>query len=362
MRIIQLIDTLDPGGAERMAVNLANTFEKKRIHNLLIVSRKVGSLGALIANQQQVKTLHKTKTTDLKAFRKLLQTIDQFAPDVFHAHGTSIYWGVVAKIFRPKIKLIWHDHLGISPEVIQSNPRKELKWMTSWIDFVIAANEDTKFYWESIKLKSADKIAYLANFPQLVEREKQKTDCYTFLLLANYRSEKGQLHVAKAAQLLKSRGHLFKVRMVGMTVDQGWKLKVAEYIDSNNLENEVKLEGPIADVAEVLFAADAGIIASDREGLPVAILEYGLASLPVISSRVGQCLEVLEDGKLGLLTSAGSVEELAVAMEKLLSNPEFGKNLGSIYRDSVRKRFGSEQFMEKYDQIIHSLLNPDLDD
>ena len=102
MRVLQLIDTLHPGGAERMAVNLANTFSELEIPHRLVVSRKHGDLGKLVHFQEGLTILEKKKTLDWKAFNKLLKIIDEFKPAVVHAHGTSVYWGVGVKFFSPQ--------------------------------------------------------------------------------------------------------------------------------------------------------------------------------------------------------------------------------------------------------------------
>lgn len=126
LKVLQLIDTLDTGGAERMAVNMANAFNDRKISNLLVVSRNNGTLDKLVEDQASIRLLGKRNTFDFRAFKKLIGILDEFKPDILHAHGTSVYWGVGVKLVRPWVHLLWHDHLGISEEVIQNNPRKEL--------------------------------------------------------------------------------------------------------------------------------------------------------------------------------------------------------------------------------------------
>src|SRR5688572_14264796 len=98
-----------------MAVNLANTFSAQGIAHLLLVSRKLGALKDQVSDPSVVSLLGKKKTIDLEAFRKLLAVLDRFGVDILHVHGPSVYWGVAVKWYRPGIRLIWHDHLGISP-------------------------------------------------------------------------------------------------------------------------------------------------------------------------------------------------------------------------------------------------------
>ncbi|TDQ19618.1 glycosyltransferase involved in cell wall biosynthesis [Algoriphagus boseongensis] len=352
-KIVQLIDTLDPGGAERMAINMANEFTKRGFHHSLIVSRHFGSLKDQISDLSLLKILGKKNTFDIKAFRALLRELNRFEAEILHAHGTSIYWGVMAKWFRPSLRLIWHDHLGISKDVIEHNPRNEIKWLSRWIDFVITANESTKEYWLSKGYWKEERVTYLQNFPSLKLMPRKKNPVFTFVHLANFRSEKGQAVLVQAVKKLKSKGLDFKVRMVGKEVDPEWKRGIKDSIREFELENQISLEGEINDVSKLLSEVDAGLVVSEREGLPVALLEYGLAGLPVISSQVGQCPEVLERGKYGFLFPPGDIDSLVDLMEKMILNPLVLENLSQKFRIHVEGNYGPTQFFGGYEKIIN---------
>ena len=340
-----------------MAVNLANLFTENGIENEIVVSRNHGDLGKLIRNQNSLFLLGKKKSTDWRAFRKLIKLVDGFKPDVLHAHGTSVYWGIVLKVLRPSIKMIWHDHLGISPGVVKNNPRNELKWMASKIDFIITANESTRGFWIDLRLKTENLIQYLPNFPYLVTEQREKPEIFTFLHLANYRTEKGQKNIVEAVKLLNDKNYIFKVRMIGLVVDSIWKKEVEEKIKLNSLTHLISVEGPVSNVAEVLSEVHAGLVASDREGLPVSLLEYGLAALPVVSTKVGQCSEVLGNGNLGILVEVGDAKAFAEGMENLLHDSRKGNSLGKSFQEHVKNNYGSSQFMRGYCEILYLLTN-----
>lgn len=356
LRIIQLIDTLDTGGAERMALNMANAFAAQNIPNLLIVSRRKGSLHSLLHQEDTLRILGKNSTLDIKAFKKLLAEVDEFQPDLIHAHGTSVYWGIGVKLLRPAIKLIWHDHLGISEEVIQNNPRKELLWIGKRLDFIFTADESTQTYWQQKKLLAKDRIAYLPNFPSLSPSVKKQTEKFTFLHLANYRSEKGQLNLIHAAKILRDQGLDFVVRMVGKEVDSSWKNEVLKLRADFGLEDRVLVEDTVHDVSGLLAEVNAGLVASDREGLPVSLLEYGLADLPVISTKVGQCSEVLGNGQFGRVVLAGRPDLLAEQMAEFILSPADAVALGESFGKHVSESYGEAQFRKTYFSVVDRIL------
>ncbi|MCS5488984.1 glycosyltransferase family 4 protein [Algoriphagus limi] len=352
MKILQLVDTLYPGGAERMAVNLANYLKEKEVNNLLVVSRSSGKLADFVKNPDQVKLLHKRSTLDLKAFLKLFRLVNQFQPNVIHAHGTSIYWAVAIRFFKPSLRLIWHDHLGISQEVITNNPRHELKVLSPWIDFIITANANTESYWIQSKIKKSSQIRYIGNFPLLDAVSSTFVEPFTFLHLANFRSEKGQKYLIEAAKVLESRGLDFKVRLVGQAVDPSWKNECMELVSNQGLSNLVSVEDANPDVSKLMGQVHAGLVVSDREGLPVALLEYGLAGLPVISSKVGQCEDVLGNGKYGELIDPGNILQLTNAMEYLINHPMEGKRKGESFQQHVYETYGPKHFFKAYSEIL----------
>ena len=355
IKIIQLIDSLEPGGAERMTVNLANEFSKIGIQHKLVVSRREGGLADLLQDKGVLQVLRKKNTLDLKAFILLKRIVKKFNPDIIHAHGTSIYWAWALKKIFPKVVLIWHDHLGISQDVIEKNPRKEMRWLIKSVDLIITANQDTQKYWQNIGVLEDRKIAYLSNFPAIALRRPKLPANFTFLHLANFRAEKGHISLVKAVQILKDEGFQFKVRMVGKEVDASWKSDVSALIKKMHLEDTISLEAEVGDVGAVLSKVHAGMVVSDREGLPVALLEYGLAGLPVVSTRVGQCPEVLGFGDFGVLVETGDPSNIAEGMKILLKDTPYAEDLGKRLKSHIGKNYGSEGFMNNYFQLISIL-------
>lgn len=357
LKILQIIDALDPGGAERMAVNLSNEFFERGIESQLVASRRGGVLSDLVLNRTSLKILGKRNTFDISAFFKLQQIVRKFRPQVIHAHGTSLFWGWALKKINSNLILIWHDHLGISQEVIKKNPRREIRWLGKSVNFVITANQPTQEYWQEQEIWPKERVVYLPNFPSLSIKTPNFPDKFTFVHLANYRSEKGQKHVLHAAKLLKDQKIEFKIRMVGKAVDLSWKEEVNQLWEELELQSHVSLESEVGDVGQLLAEVNAGLVASDREGLPVALLEYGLAGLPVISSGVGQCEEVLGYGLYGHVVAPGDHKGLALAMKKLVENKNESVKMGQNFRSHVNEHFGASGFVHSYLSLISNKIN-----
>ncbi|WP_366872471.1 glycosyltransferase family 4 protein [uncultured Roseobacter sp.] len=93
------------------------------------------------------------------------------------------------------------------------------------------------------------------------------------------------------------------------------------------------------EVADRLARADAFVLPSFAEGLPVVLMEALAAGKPAIAPRVAGVAELIEDGRTGYLFHAGDVAGLRRALEHLASDPEGGAALGAAGRDVVRAEF-----------------------
>lgn len=70
---------------------------------------------------------------------------------------------------------------------------------------------------------------------------------------------------------------------------------------------------------------------------PLKVYEYMAAGLPVVTSRIGQLSEVIEDGENGLLYPPGNAVALAEALEKLWRSPSLRARMGAAGRETVLK-------------------------
>ena len=106
--------------------------------------------------------------------------------------------------------------------------------------------------------------------------------------------------------------------------------------------------GARTDVAELLGAADIFLLTSDREGLPVAMLEAMAAALPVVVPAVGGIGEVIDE-HVGTLVhvddDADAARAFAAALSPLLSDRGRRRRLGESGRERVRRSFGIERMV-----------------
>ncbi len=113
----------------------------------------------------------------------------------------------------------------------------------------------------------------------------------------------------------------------------------------------IRLLGERNDVGRLLQIADALVLPSFREGLSNAILEAMAAGTPVVASRVGGNVELLQDGKTGLLYSSDDHEALARSLSVLMDNPARRRELSSAARRQAQTNFTQAQMVRQMEEI-----------
>lgn len=120
--------------------------------------------------------------------------------------------------------------------------------------------------------------------------------------------------------------------------------------------DRVHLLGLRNDVDDLLASADAFVLPSLSEGLPLALLEAMFAGLPIVATRVGEVPMALADGGAGLLVEPGRPDELAGAIERLLSDAELARTLGERARIRARAEFDITTMAERYEALYAPVL------
>lgn len=117
------------------------------------------------------------------------------------------------------------------------------------------------------------------------------------------------------------------------------------------IAKQVSFLGSRDDIADILHAADIGVLASHEEGLPNAILEYMAAGLPVVATAVGGVPELVIPHETGLLVPARDVVRLTDALGRLIADQGLRSRFGAAGQERVRKTFAIERTLEQYAQV-----------
>ena len=110
---------------------------------------------------------------------------------------------------------------------------------------------------------------------------------------------------------------------------------------------------------EFLVDIDLMVLTSVSEGLPFVILESFAAGIPVVSSDVGACRELIDGkttenpalGHAGLITSIAQPEETARALIKLLQNSGLRKEMGKAGLERAKIHYDQDSVVRRYEEL-----------
>jgi glycosyltransferase involved in cell wall biosynthesis len=157
---------------------------------------------------------------------------------------------------------------------------------------------------------------------------------------------------AALARLVKS-GLDFTLAVAGEGSRRSW---LESQSLSLGLAPRVQFLGQLEDVGGLLAAADAVLLPSRWEGLPLVLLEAMARGRPIVASAVGGVCDAIEDGVHGTLVPPGDESALAEALEQLHRKADRGWRLGRAAAMRVRERFTWHAVVEGYEAVYDEVL------
>lgn len=339
MKVLQLIDSLHAGGAERVAVNFANALVLKTDGSFICATREEGVLKNSINKSVSYLFLNKKYTLDIRAIKRLHNYVRINDIDIIHAHSSSFFLATLVKFLNKKLKIVWHDHYGNS-EFLEDRKSAVLRFCSKYFSQVFCVNEDLVSWGKNYL--SNNNIKYLPNYAVL-DNSIPETELYglndkRIVCLANFRPQKDHFTLIEAFNSILVNFPEWSLHCVGKDFNDEYSLKIKEKIHKLGLSKNVYLYNSKSDISNILKQCQIGVLSSKSEGLPLALLEYGLANLAVISTNVGDCKKVIQNNVNGILVEKNNFKTFGESLELLISTPEirnkFSENLNSFVKES----------------------------
>ncbi|WP_329805012.1 glycosyltransferase [Flavobacterium facile] len=352
MRIVQLIDSLEAGGAERMAVNFANALTGKVAFSGIVATRKEGVLKQEINHIETYAFLGRKSKFDLKAIGLMSVYIKKNQIEIVHAHGSSYFFGVLVKLFNPNIKLIWHDHYGNRAE--DDKQKMVLKICSFFFSKILTVNEALRTW--SLQHLNCKEVFFVPNFSDLKTSE-EKTNLKgenhkRIVCLANLKNPKN--HVTLLTAFISSEIYKdnWTLHLIGKDFDDAYSDVLKAMIKKNGLENSIFIYDACQDVKFILSQATIGVLSSTYEGFPVTLLEYAQAKLTVVSTTAGYCQRLITHDFNGLLFDPLDSSSLSKHLTYLINNPEICAKFAIQFQKEIESKYSKEAIINKYLNLI----------
>jgi glycosyltransferase involved in cell wall biosynthesis len=355
-----MIDTLTPGGAERMAVNLANLLPPTRYRSYLCSTRAEGSLAELVETRVGRLRLARRRTLELGPLRLLLQFITSQRIQILHAHSNALLLAALASCFPPYPRVVWHVHFGQYAD--QQPAARRFRLLCRRVSGVLTVTRPLA-EWASQEFGlPGERVRYLPNFvapsPRAgVPRTLPGCPGKRLVCLANLRAEKDHLTLVRALAEVVQHEPEAHLLIAGAFSQPDYHARLVQEISRLNLTAAVTLLGEERESPSLLHACDIGVLSSRTEGLPLSLLEYGAAGLPAVATSVGEYCLALAHGQAGLLVAPANPAQLAAALLQLLRSPEQRLALGQRLQQRVTAQYSAQAALDGLSQMYETVLS-----
>ena len=179
---------------------------------------------------------------------------------------------------------------------------------------------------------------------------RQNPEIFEVLCVGRLVPAKGQHILLSAIKLLVSEGRAVRLRLVGDGPD---RKELEQRLAKEGLRDSVVLVGAMNQdrILEFLQTADAVVLASFAEGIPVALMEAMAMEIPCISTSVAGIPELISSGITGLLVAPSDDGQLAAAIKRLMDDPHLRQRLGASARAFVVENFNLRKNVQKLAEI-----------
>jgi len=295
------------------------------------------------------------------AFRELYRVIRHEQPDIIHVNSSKA-GGLGALAARSAswrrkrpIRIIFTAH-GFAHREPRPLVAKALIWFASWVTILlshdtIAVSACDRQHAPALFLRRRIHLIRngIAPFPLIprVEARRALQRCAPRVSLEGlWLLLNGELHPNKGidvalrafARIARAHPDLFFVVMGSGQEHERLERLIAKL----GISERAFLLGFVPNGKQYLRAADIFTLPSRKEGLPLAILEAGIAELPVVATRTGGIPEIISDRSLGILVPVEDVEALAQAYAALADDADARVRLGAALHTKVLREFSEE--------------------
>lgn len=281
---------------------------------------------------------------------RIRKLIREFKPDIVHAHFASSY-GLLAFLSGAKYLIsVWgsdvYDFPVRSPIHSWILSRILIKAERIFSTSQVMANQTQKFTDKDIKV-----IPFGVDMQAFLPIPVESKDTVTIGTVKSLEIKYGIKYLIEAFAIVKKQSTIpVKLLVVGKGPEEQNLKSLSQSLGLS----EVEFTGwvPVEKVPEYQNKLDIAVFPSvlDSESFGVSVIEASACERPVIASRKGGLVEVIEENQTGLLVPAEDPQALADAILKLLNDPDLRKQMGKRGRKKVESLYNWEMNLQ---DMIH---------
>jgi glycosyltransferase involved in cell wall biosynthesis len=368
VRLVVAASSASQGGAARVVWELATRLPATRYDARVWLSRDSGAdelAVSLVRGGIRVDRVHDvTSRWDWGGMLATWSRLRRAGPSLLHVHHA----GPPADRFLPGLAraagvphVIVTEH-GFERWPTRDRPRNELQRADA-VTAVCAAVAEGLVRDHGIERARVRVVPNGADLPDLdqewpaARRLRDELGVTQFRPLwvcaARLEEEKGQAVLLDALAQVRNQGNDFVAAFAGEgSLRSAFQRRAAAHA----LGPSVRFLGRVDPLGPLLLAADACLIPSLSDGLPLSLLDSLARGRPVVASRVGGIPDVVEDGVSGRLVPAGDSVALANVLEDFHRRPDAARRLGLEGAERVHAHYTWEGVVEAFEAVYDEVM------
>ena len=367
MKVLHLLDSLNRGGAETLALDVCRNARANDL-DLTLAATGGGALETDFENSGvEFVRLQRRLPVDFRVVASLRQIIKKREIEIVHAHQAveAVHAYLAGQGTKTKIVLTHHGFIADRKNLLT------LKFLIPRVSInLVVSGALLSWYAAENDLKFPDRTRILYNG---VDEKRLKGDGGNFRrelgltendllvgMIANFYRDprKDQMTVCRALPKVFAEIKNAHCVFVGKT-ETGAEEKreaCARFCEENNIADRVHFLGARSDVPDILAALDLFAFSSLQEGLPIAAAEAMLARVPLIVSDIAPLLEMSKGGEYAKVFPVGNHEILSDEITNFLKNKNLRNDLANRAFDYARENFSIEAHLKNLKNLYQSLL------
>ncbi|MFN7912489.1 MAG: glycosyltransferase family 4 protein [Bacteroidota bacterium] len=367
LKVFQVIQSLEIGGAENFTCQLSNELSKNNDITLLTTKKYDSNpnFDKILNSNIKHLNLSWTKKYSILQFVELLKLIRFHKPDVVHVHlHNSFYYVFACAIFKKNLNYIHTIHSSFEVWEPIFKIIYKLRLLNNKIIHVALSKSIEDKFKKNFKKINVTKISNgispllqsqtsnleTNNFMKSISHQEDSSNTL-LIAIGNIATFKNYVLLAKALKQINNKN--IKCVIIGKHASP----ELVDEIKSVNCEN-LQLVGFKENAAQYLYIADALVISSLQEGMPLVALEAMSVGVPIISTPVGALPELIKHNETGILSKDNSIIEFSNALKYFinLTNIE-RKKMGSLARERFLKEYSIERTAMNYNNLYRNGLD-----
>lgn len=369
-RVLMCTDQLAVGGAERVAVDIANTLDRGTHEVHFCATRAGGPLVERLRDDVEVRVLGRTATWDLRRLVQFGAWVRGAGIDVIHSHGRgTMRFVALARALRlVECRHVFHDHYNWLHVDRRARPslRVPLRSVDAYmgVDGRLCEWARSSVGIDPGRVHLVRSGVDLSRFDAVEPVDLRAlvgapADALVLVMVGNLRPQKDHPTLVRAlAALAPEERDRLCVAVVGSTTsDPTYHHDLLAMVERLGVGGSFHLLGARDDAPALIAAADAGVATSKDETGPLVVLEYMASGLPFLATDTGEISRAVRDLGVGWVTPPRDAGALADALRELLATPpEQRLAMGRRGHEEAVARFSQADVTRRVEAIYQGVL------